>query len=187
MDKNTCYTDVRILADPIPAIMGHLVARIHGFSIQNSSEFNLALPKMKTGDRPMLGNVLRVFGAQEALNLLLDDLDNTHRETYLTTRVKSIPDSQSFVAYVRMRLPARSSVNVKRQAHSAIDQRNRFARLETYKSMPYFSVKSKSSQQLFPVVIAKTKKGVKGDAGALIGNGYGFSTATKLVWLPDFD
>jgi CRISPR-associated endoribonuclease Cas6/Csy4 subtype I-F len=186
MDKNTHYTDVRILADPIPVIMGHLVARIHGFSAKNTEEFNLALPKLKTGNRPMLGNVLRIFGAQDSLNALLDDLDNTQRETYLTTRVKVTPDSQTFVAYVRMRLPARSSINVKRQAHSAIDQRNRFSRLENYKSMPYFSVKSKSSNQMFPVVIAKQKKGVKSCASALTGNGYGFSTATKLVWLPDF-
>lgn len=186
MDRNMYYTDVRILADPVPGIIGHLVSRIHGFSVANNAEFNLALPKMKIGERPMLGNVLRVFGDQSVLNLLLDDLDNSHRETYLTTRVKTTPDSSHFVAYVRMRLPNRSAVSEKRRAHAEMDQRNRLARMETYKEMPYFSVVSKTNHQNFPMVISKLKKGANGASGAIIGNGYGFSTATKLVWLPDF-
>lgn len=186
MNKNMYYTDVRILADPVPVIIGHLVSRIHGFSVAKNTEFNLALPKMKTGERPMLGNVLRVFGDQGTLNDMLDDLDNTQRETYLTTRVKNTPDSASFVAYVRMRLPNRSAVSEKRRAHAEMDQRNRLLRLESYKLMPYFSVKSQSNHQDFPMVIDKIKRGVKNKNEATSGNGYGFSTATKLVWLPDF-
>lgn len=187
MDKNTYYTDVRILADPVPVIIGHLVSRIHGFSVKNGGEFNLALPQLKTGNRPKLGNILRVFGDKDLLNNLIDDLDKDHRETYLTTRVKTTPETQAYVAYIRMRLPARSSINAKRQAHTAIDQRNRFSRLESYKSMPYFSLKSQSNRQVFPVVIDKLKKGVKDNRNAIVGNGYGFSTATQIVWVPDFN
>lgn len=184
----THYADIRVTGDGVPNIMGILFTRLHGFMASKEVRLAVALPKYKKGDRPKIGEVIRLFGEPDALNLLLNDFDNDERERWMCGRVKSTPDCTKYAVYQRAPLPKRPNMGKPKQARKSeymLLKRNKA--LESMQSLPFFFVHSKSGNYHFPFTVEKQilPDESMSDSQAEP-NSYGFSTPSRIVRVPEF-
>jgi CRISPR-associated endoribonuclease Cas6/Csy4 subtype I-F len=185
------YADIRVTGDGVPQIVGILVTRLHGFMASRGTRVAVAFPRYREGERPKIGEVLRVFGDESVLNDLLDDLDGDPRERWMCGRVKPTPEYERVAVYSRVALPRRPdiakwSLLVHGEYKVKHRMRRRMEMLESMKTLPYFFVRSTSGQRDFPFTVSKKtmKKGTVENGNGP--NAYGMSRKTVVFAVPEF-
>ncbi|MBU2760287.1 type I-F CRISPR-associated endoribonuclease Cas6/Csy4 [Acidithiobacillus thiooxidans] len=186
----THYADVRVTGDGVPQIVGTLIGRLHGFMESKGVKLGVAFPKYKAGERPKIGEVIRLFGDRDVLDALLDDWEGDERERWMCGRVKETPECERWALYQRVALPSRfHGVKRARFPDYAKERamKKREKALEDLKELPFFFVRSQSGNTHFPFTVEKR---IVKDASAETVQGkvnaYGFSTKSPFVPLPEF-
>ena len=184
----THYADIRVTGDGVPHIMGTLITRIHGFMASRALRVAVAFPKHKSGERPKIGEVVRLFGTPETLNALLDNMDHDERKRWVCGRVKNTPDHERKAAYLRLAMPARPTIgSPKRTRFARYTVKRREKMLQEMEGLPFFFVRSQSAQVRFPMTVKKIVMAEEMPCADSHGvNAYGFSTPTQIMMLPDF-
>ena len=182
----THYADVRVTGDGVPQIVGILVTRFHGFLAHRGVRMAIAFPRYKAGDRPKIGEVLRFFGDRQVLEDWMDDLDGDERDRWMCGRVKETPEHDNVAVYLRRALPRRPTEKT-RSVEAAM--RRRMRSLEEMREWPFFFVRSQSGDLSFPCTVEKRRIPKEKLAEMHTSdwpNAYGFSTATRIVPVPEF-
>jgi CRISPR-associated endoribonuclease Cas6/Csy4 subtype I-F len=173
---------------------GHLakevIKSLHQHLADHPGTVAAAFPKARSGDKRSVGNVIRLFSDDSAaLDTLADRIESRKalRDLISVGRTREVPgDPKSWVAYTRFRLPSR-----KRQKKDTDQYFERRCRLRAEKAamldkLPSIFMRSSTNMDneyglgIEVMVSGSPDLSVTGQL-----NGYGLSSRSQPVWLPD--
>jgi len=180
MVSTSHYADICITGGGVPQVVGTLLYRIHGFLVRRVEEVAVAFPAYRGGDRPQFGPVLRCFGTVDALDTLLDSLEN--EPLWIGKRIRSVPPVERHSAFIRRQLPSRVKSTTRNKEYAA---RRRQEMLQSMRAWPFTFVRSESGQLEFPISLEKrTIDRLPEHNGTP--SAYGLSRPSSVLYLPDF-
>lgn len=167
-----------------------LVKMLHAYLQENPESIAIALPRAQSGDDRRLGNVMRFFSDNPAPLEDLCGLVDARRsisELVVIGRVRDVPDNPgSWVAYTRFRIPSRKRQKKDTDTYYERRCRNRAEKAVKAQEIPsVFVTSSKNRDQEFAlgIEIMHSANPDRSMVGKL--NGYGLSSVSSPVWLPD--
>lgn len=160
------------------SVMGRLVNVVHAISSAHQFEFAAAFPLARVGEHAHPGNLLRVFlTSREHADSLLEALESHEflmGYVHLDRPRKVLATVDGSVSYQLLRIASRKNRN------SITRQRQ----LERGNTLPYIRMTS-SSGESFSLRFDIVKREQAADANGKT-NGYGLSTRSSPLYLPDF-
>ncbi len=182
-----CNLELRSYAGAsVPVIASKVMEALHPVFAEHTATYALALPYWKSGAAPTPGHTLRLFAAErDALNWIMDQLEQqVPLCNYLVTgRIRRAPQDWEgdWTTFQRFRIPARQG---KSEAHQAKRLKLRAKRLAEAQRLPYFRLRSRSTQQSFALTVQKNlHSGIETAGGQP--DSYGLSRSESPVFLPE--
>jgi len=180
------YADIILYrrdAITIPVIASKVIQQLHSFFVERPNAYAIALPKMRRGDSPKIGDVIRVFaGSRDEVDAAMDRMESVDdlKPYIMTGRVKQVPDEHHglWVQYTRLRIPSRKARNPKYQEFQSSLRANRLSN-----DLPYFAVSSNTSHNDFFLFVDQVNHEMRlSEVGET--DSYGLSKKSMPVVLP---
>ncbi|PPC84691.1 MAG: hypothetical protein CTY38_01190 [Methylotenera sp.] len=177
------YIDIEPYDNKSAQAMSALLTALHR-SFDEVGGFALAFPRIRSNENPWVGGVIRVFmSSSEGIEKLVELLE---KNSLVANKVrfmfaKSIPDNfkGDWVNYSRVRVPSLSDVEKSRTNKA----KARETRLSSSNTVPYFRLLSKSTGQLFSLMVVAKKTAPFG--GEVFPTSYGLSSENRPFSVPE--
>jgi len=171
-------------------LAAEMVRILHDHLHDNPGSVAIAFPKAKSGTVRKIGNVVRFFSDdRDALDQICSEIEARKAITDLVVigRPREAPDSpKSWVAYTRFRIPSRKRQKKDTDAYYERRCQNRAQKVSRVREVPsVFMTSSKDRDNVFGlgIEIMHSQEPDLASSGRL--NGYGLSSASSPVWLPE--